>query len=179
MTVWKPVIGFENSYMVSSEGEIVSLPRDYKYGRIDNPTLLKKDLSRGYYRVTLFKNGVRYRKMVHLLVAEAFIENPERKPIVNHKDENRTNNKAENLMWCTHKENSNWGTCRNKISKKVSKRVTQYTKDGKLIKTWKSATEASRNLGIDLSTISICARDFDKTAGGYKWRYENGKYQMA
>lgn len=179
MTTWKPIIGFEGLYMVSSDGEVVSLPRDYKYGKIENPTPLKKDMTRGYYRVTLFKDGVRYRKMVHLLVAKAFIENPEQKPIVNHKDENRTNNTVENLMWCTYKENSNWGNCRRKISEKVSKRVIQYTKDGMFIRAWKSATEASKTLGIDLPTISVSARDFNKTAGCYKWRYDNEKYQMA
>lgn len=169
--MWKPVKGFEERYEVSSDGEIASLPRDYKYGVIANRTILKADIARGYKRVTLFKNGRRYRKLVHIIVAETFLDNPENKPMVNHKDENKLNNAVENLMWCTAKENSNWGTCSERISKKVSKAVFQFDKDGRFVKEWSSMTAAANKLEIPLSCISICAHHKTKTAGNYIWRF--------
>lgn len=176
---WKPVPGYEGLYEVSDKGEVVSLPRNYHYGTIYTRTLLQQREDRGYLRVVLYQNGKRHCLPVHRLVAGAFIPNPDNLPWVNHKDENRRNNRVDNLMWCTPKQNTNWGTCRSKISKAVSKQVDQYAKDGTFIKRWQSMTEAAKALRLPLSEISKCTRTTQYTSGGFYWRYANERNQMA
>lgn len=74
----------------------------------------------GYLYVTLFRDGKRYYLRVHRLVAEAFIPNPDNLPEVNHKDEDKTNNFAFNLEWCTSHDNKVYGSRREKVARKVS-----------------------------------------------------------
>ena len=93
---WKDIVGFEGLYKVSTLGRVKSLRKN----KIMNFTTRS-----GYNVLNLRKEGKRYSKQVHRLVAEAFIENPQNKPIVNHKDTNRKNNNVNNLEWCTQKEN--------------------------------------------------------------------------
>ena len=73
-----------------------------------------------YKRVNLCINGVGHKKTIHRLVAEAFIPNPNNYPCINHKDENKENNNANNLEWCTYKYNSNYGTCRERTLEKIN-----------------------------------------------------------
>ena len=113
---WKPVVGHEG-YEVSDCGEI----KNTKTNR-----LLKSSLDTGgYEKVMLYNNGKRYSKSIHILVAKAFIPNPENKPCVDHIDTIRTNNAVTNLRWVTHKENSN-----NELSRKhYSDAKTEWWKD--------------------------------------------------
>ena len=113
--IWKPVVGYEGLYEVSSYGRVRSLDRYVKYsngpihlhkGRILNPGKEKV----GYLVVPLSCNGKLHLKKIHILVAEAFIPNPDNLPQVNHKDENKTNNNVDNLEWCTAKYNMNYGS---------------------------------------------------------------------
>lgn len=166
--LWKAIPNFPN-YLVSNEGRVKSIARDYGYGSHGDMVLSQND-RRGYKGVTLFKDGYRYYLAVHRLVAEAFIPNPTNLPLVNHKDENRANNAASNLEWCDQVYNSNYGTCREKISRAVSRKVEQLTKSGEFIREWDSMTQAGKSLGIPISEISKCCSDFHYTAGGYKWR---------
>ena len=108
---------------------------------------------------------------VHVLVAQAFIANPDNLPEVNHKDEDKVNNEASNLEWCTHEYNSNHGTRANRISKantnnkKVSKPVL-CIETGVI---YPSVHEASRQMNLDFSEIARVCRGYRnrKTAGGY------------
>ena len=102
--IWKDISGFEGVYEISSYGRV----RSVKSGRILSTS--KCGGCRGYISVCLSKNGKRYGKLVHRLVAEAFIENTDNLPEVNHKDEDKSNNRVDNLEFCDHKYNMNYGT---------------------------------------------------------------------
>jgi hypothetical protein len=104
---------------------------------------------------------------VHRLTCEAFHKNPENKPCVNHIDENKANNTACNLEWCTYEENINHGT----RTARTSKPLGQFTINGKLIKVWQSTMEVQRQLGYNQGHISAAARGEQKTSYGYVWKY--------
>ncbi|WP_373742375.1 NUMOD4 motif-containing HNH endonuclease, partial [Jeotgalibaca porci] len=119
--VWKDVVGFEGFYKVSDRGNIYSVERidsrGYRCGgRILKPSCNKK----GYLRVNLCKNGMVKSKRAHRLVAEAFIPNPKGFLEINHKDENKSNNRVENLEWCTREYNNTYGT---RIERTVQKQL--------------------------------------------------------
>ena len=99
---WMPVVGYEGLYEVSNHGRVRSLKRNTTSGKILRGSARKNN---GYVSLVLFKCGKGQGKLVHRLVAEAFISNPECKPDVNHIDGNKQNNRAENLVWCTPSEN--------------------------------------------------------------------------
>lgn len=97
--IWKPITGYEGLYEVSNLGRVKRM----KWGRWII-TLGYFSQSK-YKKVDLFKNKERKVIFIHRLVAKAFIQNPENKPFVNHKDSKRDNNNVHNLEWCTQKEN--------------------------------------------------------------------------
>ena len=135
MEEWRDIKGYEGAYQVSSYGRIRSLDRiverktgNYKHkGRI----LKQNDDTHGYLKVNLTKHDKKKTFKVHRLVAQAFIPNPNNYTVINHKDENKTNNKVENLEWCTSKYNNNYGT----IQKRHSETKKKLFKEGK-IKPW-------------------------------------------
>lgn len=107
---WRDIIGYEGLYQVSSYGNTRSLERleTTKDGRkrIRPAQTISQYLHyKGYKRVTLCKDGIRKAYLVHRLVAEAFIPNPDNKPQINHIDEDKTNNAITNLEWVTNDEN--------------------------------------------------------------------------
>lgn len=101
-------------YCVSTDGEVYSAKGE-SYRR-----LKQYSKTHGYLYVALFRNGKRYYRRVHRLVAEAFIPNPDNLPEVNHKDEDKTNNLASNLEWCTSHDNKVYGSRRERVARKVS-----------------------------------------------------------
>ena len=179
--LWKDIKGYEGLYQVSDIGRVKSLERIVarKNGRrqpIQERILKPSTNEYGYLYVNLCNsNSKRKSFLIHRLVCEAFHENPENKPCVNHIDENKINNEASNLEWCTVKENCNHGTRNARIAKSVG----QYTRDGKLIKVWQSTMEVERQLGVDNAFISRVARGEAKTAYDYVWKYvKNGKVDL-
>lgn len=108
--IWKPVLGYEEIYLVSNTGIIKSVDHlvTHKDGknRIQKGRILKTEISnKGYFQVSLSKNKVRFHTGVHRVVAIAFIPNPNNLPEVNHKDGNKLNNEDDNLEWNSSSDN--------------------------------------------------------------------------
>lgn len=178
--IWKDIYFEENgviydyigSYQVSNMGRVKSLKfysnANKKY--YDREKILKSsDNKKGYLYVSLCKNKKIKYFYIHRLVAYMFIQNPNKFPEINHKNEDKTCNEYWNLEWCSCKYNNNYGTHKQRISK----RVNQYDKQGNYIKTWDSLSEVGRELGINVAGISRCCKGYLKTTKGYKWRYAN------
>ena len=156
----KDIKGYEGLYAIDEDGNVWSYRRN---------KFLKHTLNNsGYHMVNLCVDDKRKKCLIHRLVAEAFIPNPDNKPQVNHKDEDKSNNCGSNLEWCSIEYNNNYGT---RVKRGVEKRLKPvYCIE--LDKTFKSQTEAAEELGINRGNISHCCRGKLKTTGGYHFRYE-------
>lgn len=171
--IWKQIKGYEGLYEISNKGRVRSMARWQTCGKAKywvKAIIMKQEITRHYYKVDLCKNGKHHTYRVNRLVAQAFIPNPNHYPEVNHKDENKLNNCADNLEWCTHSYNSEYGHHRERVTKAISKRVGQYTLDGKLVKIWPSTHEAGRH-GYNQRHVCECCNGIYKKHAGYKWRY--------
>lgn len=168
MEEWKDIIGYEGLYQVSNKGQV----RSFHSGHW---TIMKQSVRKGGYRkLFLRKNKERKSFFVHRLVAMAFIPNPDNLPIINHKDENPSNNCVENLEWCTHLYNMTYGTCQERARLTHLERtpsVLMYNKEGILKTIFNSVVEAEKETGVPHSNIVACCKGRLKTAGGYVWRY--------
>ena len=166
METWKPIADYEGLYEVSDLGRIKSL----WYGKEQILKPLKT--TRGYLQVCLCKDCHTKRLLVHRLVAEAFIPNPNNLDTVNHKDEVKTNNTVSNLEWMSVKDNNNYGTHNKRVAESLSKQVKMFDKStGELLTTFPSTHEAVRVTGINQGNISSCCLGKYKSAGGYIWKY--------
>ena len=166
--VWRDIEGYEGLYQVSDQGRVKSLGRKWrKSERILNP-VVRHD---GYVVVGLYSGGKPKTFKVHRLVCEAFHENPDNKPQVNHINEIKTDNRACNLEWCTAEENTNFGTRTERSGKAQSKPVAQYAQDGELIKIWQSTREVERQTGFRHGYICQSANGKRKQAYGFIWKY--------
>ena len=110
---------------------------------------------------------------VHRLVAEAFIPNPDNLPLVNHKDECKTNNRPDNLEWCDDKYNVNYGTGVKRGAQKRARTVEQYSLDGVLIATYLGVPAAADATGIKKPSIVSALRRENHICKGYEWKYAN------
>lgn len=126
--IWRPIEGYEGLYEVSSYGRVKSVDRYDNNNHFRKSELMNFFYVGGYLRVVFSKNGIVKKYLVHRLVAQAFIPNPDNLPQVNHKDENKTNNNVDNLEWCDAKYNRNYGTA--KIRGKETAIKNGYYKTG-------------------------------------------------
>jgi len=103
----------------------------------------------------------------------AFIPNPKCYKEINHKDENKLNNNADNLEWCSHKYNMKFGTRNKRAIDNTKKSVIQYTMSGKYVCSYNSIVEAAGKMSISKGNIVSVLKGNRKSAGGYKWKYNN------
>lgn len=185
MEEWREIPGYEGAYEVSNLGRVRSVDRRipskngsfaHRHGR----EITVYSLRKGYFGVRLSNGHTAKNCSVHRLVANAFLPNPDNLPCVNHKDNDPSNNRVDNLEWCTYKYNNIYG---NRIAKMSASRmeneegkpVLQYTKDGTLIKRYANCYAVSREWGRNVTAhIHACAshKQNRKTAYGYIWRFE-------
>lgn len=159
----KDIEGFENLYAITDNGKVWSYKsKKYLSACIDGS---------GYLFVALRKNKKTYFKKIHRLVAEAFIQNPYKLPEVNHKNEDKTDNRVENIEWSSVKHNRSYGTRGERISESKKKPVVQKTLYGATVFVWNSALEAKLIGGFNNVSISKCANGKKKTHKGYKWEF--------
>lgn len=168
---WRDIKGYEGYYQVSNMGRVKRLKITGKDGRTYRERILIPVYNTRYLNVSLCKNGIIKQYRVHRLVCTAFLENPNNYPCINHKDENRLNNNADNLEWCTVKYNNSYGTNIMRRAKARSRAVVQMDLDGKVIKRWDSLKEAKKSLNIKGTGITAACRGRQHTSGGYRWCY--------
>ena len=181
--IWKTAVYdgeiYEGLYKVSNLGRILSL--NYKRtgkAKLRNPV----EMLNGYLQVGFSKNKKTKTCLVHRLIAETFLPNPENLPEVNHKDEDKTNNfvflnedgsvdkEKSNLEWCDRKYNNNYGTRTERFIKTMSKKVLQFSKTGEFIREWESTRECGRN-GFDQGAVARCCRGERKSHKGFLWMF--------
>ena len=167
MEIWKDIVGYEGLYQVSDLGNVRSL-NYHREKRIKILSQIKRP--NDYLSVVIYVNGKCKKYSVHRLVAETFIPNPENKPQVNHINGDKTDNRVENLEWCTQSENQKhairWGL-------QKTKTILQYDLQGNFIKQWNSAIEIKKTLGIPTSNIVANCRGRLRTAHKYIWKYKD------
>lgn len=198
MEEWKDIVGYEGLYQISSEGRVKSLKRIARNNHTVDSKIRKPKIDKdGYCCVSLWIDGVSKEHFIHRLVAQAFVPNPENKPCIDHINTDRTDNRAENLRWCTHKENTNNPISREKflhnrykvegerrisiykptkeavakMAEKHKKPVGMY-KNGNLIKRFDSAADAEReDNNLKFMSISAACNGRLKTYRGYEWKF--------
>lgn len=191
--VWKPVVGYEGFYEISNFGNVRGINRiithDWYYRKRIHTTrtvvikakILKQQVdNRGYLRANLCRNDGRrgVAMLVHRLVGQAFIPNPDDLPMINHKDENKTNNHVNNLEWCTNSYNINYGTVRQRMANTLRlihpncRRVAQIDRNNNIIDVFLSTTDASKKLkNISRQSIGLICRGEYKMMKGLKFKY--------
>ena len=193
---WKDIPGWEGKYQASTHGRIKSLERIVIMKNGMQKTIREKVLinDNGKYSLVTLYNGKRKHYSVHFLVYTTFVGPVPEGYEINHINENKYDNRLENLNLMTHKENSNWGTRNKRISeKKIGQKMTEETKqklseiltnredqskwviklsmNNEIIHFYQSARQASRETNITHQHITSCCRGERKSAGGYTWKY--------
>lgn len=167
MEIWHEVYGFDHLYEISSLGRLRTKYAGKRGYTNEYHYIEPLNNGNGYLRFNLRCNKTQRTVYVHKLVAEYFIDNPYGYTEVNHKDENKKNNCVDNLEWCSHIYNTNYGTMPDKIRHKKSKRI-------KCVETnqvFGSLKEAAEVMNVSNTSISNCINRRSKTAAGYTWEY--------
>ena len=173
---WADIDGFNGKYKISTLGRVLST----NYARKGIPVMLKvRTNNAGYCVVPLRKDGSQNSKnyLVHRLVAQAFVPNPDNMPIVNHLDENPMHNFAFNLEWTSRMENFHYGTADERKHRSMLRAVYQCDKDGNIINRFESVYKAGETLGIKPQNITATLTGRQKTCGGFKFFYVT-KYDL-
>ena len=174
---WRDVRGFEGMYQVSNLGRVKSMERDiittYRgtiHTRHYHEVILKHKVSNRYHYVVLCSSGYHVRISVHRLVAIAFVPGYKEGLIVNHKDENPSNNQADNLEWCNHTYNNTYG---NQFKHRYDGRkmkVVQRDASGH-IHEYESLREAARQTGHAATVITRWCKKIHHPQDGSRWNF--------
>ena len=159
---WTSIPGFPN-YAINKNGEVLNVKRNRKLA-----TYKDKD---GYFRVNLWRSNEMHSFILSRLVAIVFIPNPEGLPEVNHIDEDKTNNRVDNLEWCDRKHNINHGTRTEKTRRKLGRAVVSTDEDGNQL-VFPSLTYAAQTLGVSRGRIRR-AIDNHKLLFECEWGFAN------
>lgn len=185
--IWKDIVGYEGRYQVSDQGRVKSLARQDRNGHFrDERILNQQKRNRGYMCVHLSKDSNTKWFLVHRLVASAFVPQSEGNEIVNHIDNNPSNNKASNLEWTTYKGNMQWASKQKRMKPNYSNlKKAQESKKVPVIaisstgqRQWfPSQVEASRQLGVNSAHIAAaCRKEYGyKKLGGYSFEYADNE----
>ena len=166
--IWKDIEGYEGLYQVSNRGNVKSL--NYRHTGKEGILKAGKDKD-SYLQVNLWKDGKMKTYKVHQLVAQAFLSNPQGYKELNHKDEDKTNNRADNLEWCSRSYNINYGTRNERVAENQCKPIIGIDKVTGLIVEFPSAHEAERKFGINNGNIIRCCQGKLNSCGGFYWMY--------
>lgn len=163
--IWKVIDLFGKKYEVSNLGKIKN-----KTGKI----LKGYKSSGGYLYIDIHENGNHHHPRIHRVVAEAFVDNPNNLPQVNHINGIKTDNRGINLEWCSAKENIRHAYKNGLYDKhKGFKRtkVNQYDLQGNLIKQWDCMRDIEKKYNVTHTAIRFCCLGRIKTCKGYIWKY--------
>lgn len=177
--IWKDIEGYESMYQVSNMGRVRALDRvkPNSGGQIAKGHILpQSDNGHGYRFVSLWKFNKGRRFYVHRLVASAFIPNPNNFPIINHKDENKSNNRYENLEWCTQKYNINYGNHMKRLKESYiangnNRPIDVYDKNGAFLKTFDCSNEVCKELGVHRRGLYLVCQGVAKSYKGYRFAF--------
>lgn len=164
---WKIIDDFNGNYKINNLGDVFSIPRNGTRGGLLKP-IINKD---GYMKVILYKNNKPYTRLVHRLVANAFIENPMNKPEVNHLNNNRQDNRVDNLEWCTNRENIDYSHKQNRQNWN-RKKILVTDRKNNIRYVFQSQREAARKLEMKQYVINKCLKNKKKLEG---WDFEYAK----
>lgn len=171
--LWKDIEGYEGIYQVSNLGRVKGIKRYDSIGHLISDRVLKARVNnRGYLLVDLYKNGIRHTKLIHRLVAQTYIPNPENKPRVNHIDEVTTSNQVSNLEWTTPIENINHGTRNKRASKSRSKPIIAIDIATGEYNEYGSGKECAIKLGLHQGTVNHILKGRRKQTCGYTFKYK-------
>lgn len=172
--VWVNIKGYEGLYEISNLGRIRTIPRErYNgFGKHWVDSIIRKPQmsNKGYHILRLTKDGVTKNYRVHRLVAQHFIPNPNNYKIINHINEIKTDNRVENLEWCTQQYNLEYGNTRLRQSIGQSIPVVKCDKNGNIIKKYDSMISVKDD-GFNNGCVGMCCSGERQSHGGYKWRY--------
>lgn len=175
---WRPVIGFDN-YEVSNTGKVRSISH-WRKSKANSMAWHKGKILKshrnnsGYLRVGLQCNAKTYIVLIHRLVAEAFIPNPNNLPEINHLDENKNNNNVSNLEWSTASHNINWGTRNERVASKMERPIVMIRLSDNKETVFKSITEA-RKLGFSPGNDLYRKNKKNIRYDGFCWKYADDK----
>lgn len=171
--IWKKIDGFDGIYEVSNLGRVRSIDRIDDRNHFRKGIIMKShSVNKGYQQIILGKH--REMRVVHRLVALAFVDGYFEGAQVNHKDENVKNNRADNLEWCTAKYNCNYGRHRERQHERAKKMtIEKYALDGTLLCVYGTLNEAAKENNMSTATVHDAVYSKTHISKGYIWIAKN------